>query len=121
MIVTREKPVILPAKTKNIKLETTCNSIWPANIFAKSRSAKLITLNMYEIISIQIKNGTNTYGIPFGKTILKNKRSLLANPNVITVNHINIAHINVFVKWLVIINAKESSPTRFPNKINKNI
>jgi hypothetical protein len=53
---------------------------------------------MYEIISIQIKNGTNTYGIPFGKTILKNKRSLLANPNVITVNHINIAHINVFVK-----------------------
>ena len=48
------------------------NKMCPDNIFANNRIAKLKTLEIYEIYSIKIKNGTITSGTPSGKNKTKN-------------------------------------------------
>ncbi len=50
----KKKTVLYP---KDIK---TCNNIWPDNIFANKRTAKLIFLIKKEIISKIYKNGNKT-------------------------------------------------------------
>jgi hypothetical protein len=48
------------------------NKMCPDNIFANNRIARLKTLEIYEIYSIKIKNGTITSGTPSGKNKTKN-------------------------------------------------
>ena len=53
--------------TKPIKI---LSKIWPDNIFAKSRTAKLITRAKYETNSIKKSAGTINKGTPSGKKSL---------------------------------------------------
>lgn len=114
------KPETLFAKIKKTKPETTCSRICPARILAKSRSDKLTTLNIYDINSTKIKNGTNKYGIPFGNIILKKTRPFFQKPIVITESHMKSAKENVLVKWLVIDGENGSIPIKFEIKTAKN-
>jgi len=75
--------------------------VWPAVILANNRIAKLSTRDPYEIISIKVKNGAITNGVPLGK----NKFTILVfcciTPNKLIVINVVDEKIKVNNIWLV--------------------
>ena len=63
----------MPSNPKaDTKPAKTFKSVWPANIFANSRTDKLIGLERYEMISMGINNGSMYHGNPGITKKLKN-------------------------------------------------
>ena len=59
------------------KPPNTFKSVWPASIFAKSLTDKLIGLMQYEINSITKRSGWRINGVPEGKNNDKNPNPCL--------------------------------------------
>jgi hypothetical protein len=64
-------------KTLKMKALKIFKRVWPASIFAKSRTDKLNGLIRYETISIITRNGIRGFGTPLGTNKLKNSSLLL--------------------------------------------
>lgn len=64
-------------KTLKIKALNIFNSVWPANILAKSRTDKLKGLIKYDTTSIITRKGIKGFGTPLGTKRLKKPVLLL--------------------------------------------
>ena len=78
------------------------NNVWPANIFANNRIAKLKGLIQNDNSSITAKNGTKNWGTPFGLNKSKNVLSLFNRPiNTTAIKKVNDKE-SVNIIWPVI-------------------
>ena len=92
----------MPSNPKaDTKPAKTFKSVWPANIFANSRTDKLIGLERYEMISIGINNGNMYHGNPGITKKLKNLMPCLTNPKTVTNINTPKAKAKVTITWLV--------------------
>ncbi len=98
-----------------------CNNTCPANILANSRIDKLNGRKKNDMISINTNNGNNQFGIPLGTKIFKNDNPCSLNPIIINPIKNDKANVKVTAICAVTVKLNGTKPTKFNNKINKNI
>ena len=78
--------------------------MWPALIFAASRTDNVIGRTIILIVSIIIKNGFSHIGAPLGRSMPINDLVLLLILDKINLSHMGSPRINVRVKCLEFLN-----------------
>jgi hypothetical protein len=121
----------IPRKTPKliVAVDKIYNNICPANMFAKSRTLRLIGRIKNEIISITTNRGNNQPGTFEGKNILKKLRPSVEIPTIIQPKKKLKAKNKVKAICAVIVKVYGNKPTRFapqiklnsPNRIGKNL
>lgn len=96
------------------------NNVWPANIFAANRMAKLKQRIIYENNSIIINTGNKAIG-HVGTKIFKNFTPLTHNPKIKIPNPNPNENHNKIIKWLVNEIPKGKILNKLPNNTHKNI
>lgn len=79
----------------------TFNKVWPAIIFAKRRTARLMGLNMYEINSIGINKKASAKLVPAGKNKVKNFKPFFFTLIIFIPIKKEQLKVNVITNWLV--------------------
>jgi hypothetical protein len=95
-------------------------NICPESILANSLIAKLNTLIMYEITSINIRNGAIKPGTPEGKNPAKKVNPCSLAPIITTPPKKVSDKKNGRISMLVTVYAKGTIPIKFETKINTN-
>ena len=92
----------MPAKPKvTTKPAKTFSNVWPANIFANSRTDKLIGLERNEITSIGISKGNIYQGRPGITKKEKKCKRCFTNPRIVVPIKTSKARAKVTIIWLV--------------------
>lgn len=102
------KPPMKPNIDVDIRLKINEPKIninkWPDKTLADKRKPNDIALELYDIVSIKTKIGTNGKGVPLGTNNEKNTHPCLAKPNIVILNHKLVLNETIPTNWADIAN-----------------